>query len=234
MPYDKILELVEAKQLDITTINLANITGDFIKYVQGLEESDESKANPRILADFVSVAAKLLLIKSKTLLPSLQLTEEEETDTKELEERLKVYKEFKAAANHIGQLRGKNNRCHARLCFASPRLLAAAGFAVFYMPKKLAAIQILSAIKYLAANSPKIESLEKQEIKFKIISIKDKIKEILIRLTGTDRQPFNQLVSQKSRGEVVATFLAILHLLGDKIIQAEQNNSFSEINIWKN
>lgn len=224
MPYDKILELVEAKRLDITTINLAEVTGDFIKYVQELEQE---QINPQMLSDFVSIVAKLLLIKSKVLLPSLELTDEEEADIKELEERLKIYKEFKTAANYISQLYSKNNKCYSRPYFALNKV-------IFCMPKKLTAVQILSAIKYLSANSQKSANLEKQEFRFKIISVQDKIKEILTRLTSSNHQPFSQLVSQKSRGETVAIFLAILHLLRDKLIQADQGRLFSEINIWKN
>ena len=105
MPYDKILELVEAKQLDITTVSLAEITGDFIKQIPD---------DPQFLADFVVVAAKLILIKSKALLPSLQLTEEEEGDIKELEERLKLYKTFKSASENIKKLWDKSSSSVSR------------------------------------------------------------------------------------------------------------------------
>ena len=78
-PLEKLLELIEAKELEITLINLAQVTGDFLEYLKAL---DEKSKHPSVLADFIVVASRLLLIKSKAILPSLALTEEEETDIK--------------------------------------------------------------------------------------------------------------------------------------------------------
>ena len=95
-PLDKLLQLIEERKMEVTMVNLAAVTADFIKYVAGLGE----KAEPMILADFVAVAARLLLIKSKVILPTLELTQEEEADIHDLEYRLKVYREFKVAGIH--------------------------------------------------------------------------------------------------------------------------------------
>jgi len=72
-PLDRLLELIEARQLEITQINLAEVTGDFLKYIESLG----SEAGVDVFADFLVVAGKLILIKSKALLPNLDLTEEE-------------------------------------------------------------------------------------------------------------------------------------------------------------
>ena len=64
--------------------------------------------DPRVLADFIVVAARLILIKSHAILPHLELTEEEEEDIAELEERLKLYREFRAAEKSISHLWNKN------------------------------------------------------------------------------------------------------------------------------
>ena len=87
-PLDKLLELVEEKKLEITQISLAEVTADFLNYLKTL---DESRANHSLIADFLVVASKLVLIKSKMLLPSLPLDEEEESDIRNLEERLKLF-----------------------------------------------------------------------------------------------------------------------------------------------
>jgi len=92
-PLEKLLELIEERQMDITLVNLAQVTGDFLEYLKNL---DENSKHPSVLADFVVVASQLLLIKSKAILPSLELTEEEEGDIKDLEARLKIYQEFSA------------------------------------------------------------------------------------------------------------------------------------------
>ena len=72
-PLEKLLELIEARKLEITTVNLAAVTGEFLNYLSTLGE----RGNPATIADFVVVAAKLVLAKSKVLLPDLPLTAEE-------------------------------------------------------------------------------------------------------------------------------------------------------------
>src|SRR5262245_24863161 len=95
-PLDKLLELIEEKKLEPTQVSLAAVTADFISYVEKLEQ--EKDVDPGVLADFVVVAARLLVIKSKVLLPGLELTEEEKVDIADLENRLKIYQEFKLAS----------------------------------------------------------------------------------------------------------------------------------------
>ncbi len=103
-PIEKLLELIEEKKLEITDLSLAEITADFLEYVKKIEAVE-----PRLLADFVAVAASLLLIKSKSLLPDLKLTIEEEESIKDLEGRLDFYRNFKPAMNHIKKLAGEKN-----------------------------------------------------------------------------------------------------------------------------
>jgi len=65
-PLDKLLELIEAKELKITQLTLGDVTADFLEYLENLEE-----VSPRVLSDFVSVGAKLILIKSRAILPEI-------------------------------------------------------------------------------------------------------------------------------------------------------------------
>lgn len=219
MPYEKILELVEAKQLDITTVSLAKITADFVEYTRTLEDRQVS---PSLLADFVAVAAKLLLIKSKTLLPSLELTEEEERDVKELEERLKFYKEIKIAATQLNQLWQSPQRC-----FSRPPTILTAGF---YPPKNLSSQQLLNTFRLIASSWEKIIK-ETKAAKATFISVESKIKEILARFTTTANQKLNALTSNQSRDEIIAIFLAILHLSRGNQIKTKQDKLFGEITI---
>src|SRR3989344_9467667 len=92
-PLDKLLELVEEKKLAITEISLAAVTADFLAYLKKLEAE---KIDQILLADFLAVASKLILIKSKFLLPSL-VTEEDELEIRDLEIRLRLYQEIKQA-----------------------------------------------------------------------------------------------------------------------------------------
>lgn len=221
-PLDKLLELIEERKLEITTISLAAVTEDFLNYLKSLSEEEK---HPSILADFVVVAARLLLIKSKSILPSLELTEEEEEDIRDLESRLKIYKEFKIAALHIQELWKKKHSSFARqfLMNLPP---------IFYPPENLkvgdltgAIIAILNELKNLIP--------EKQTVKRIVITIEEKVRELLSRLQEKAEQSFKNLAQNKSKIEIIVLFQAMLHLLRDKIIRVEQNSQFSDIIVKK-
>ena len=111
-PIEKLLELIEAKKMEITELNIAEVTADFLDYLKKIE-----KTHPRILADFVVVAAALILIKSKALLPGLPLNTEEEADIKNLENRLRRYSEFKPAIIILKNLYEQRNFSVSRSLF---------------------------------------------------------------------------------------------------------------------
>src|SRR3989344_6054192 len=84
-PLSKLLELIEEKQLEITTINLAEVTADFLGYLGTLQV-----VSPQVLAVFAMVASRLILIKSKALLPELKLNDEEEAQIKDFSKQLQL------------------------------------------------------------------------------------------------------------------------------------------------
>lgn len=95
-PLDLLLNLVEKKKLFINDIALSKVTDDFIAYIQSFEAMPIGDA-----AHFILIASTLLLIKSKSLLPTLNLTEEEEVGIQDLETRLKIYKRIKDASLNV-------------------------------------------------------------------------------------------------------------------------------------
>src|ERR1700691_5014627 len=105
-PLEKLLELIEAQKMDVSEVSMARVTDDFLKYLEALKTSgladavadgmaldalDKVRLDLRVLADFISVASRLIFLKSKYLLPGLALTDEEEADIKDLESRLQIY-----------------------------------------------------------------------------------------------------------------------------------------------
>ncbi len=221
-PLEKLLQLIEEKHLEITQISLAEVTADFLRHVKSL-----SAASPALIADFLVVAAKLVLIKSKALLPMLELSSEEQEEIKDLEGRLKIYREFKLAGEHIRKLWDKNKIAYGR------ELLASLGDrAVFYPPKELAVSDLARAIATLASA---LQALlpEAQTIKQAVVTIEQKIEELLNRFTQAGQQSFRTMAQEKSRGEAIVLFLAILHLLKEKIIKVEQKEQFSDIVLEK-
>ncbi len=89
-PLDLLLNLVEKRKLFISDVSLAQVTDDFIRHVQSVENFPIGES-----AQFILIAATLLLIKSKSLLPTLQLTTEETENIHDLETRLKLYQKIK-------------------------------------------------------------------------------------------------------------------------------------------
>lgn len=225
-PLGKLLELIEEKQLEITSINLAEVTGDFLNYVKTLSSAQSTggeKSTPSLIADFLVVAARLVLIKSKVLLPMLELSKEEEEDIKDLEGRLRIYREFKAASEHIKKLWDKNSPAYAR-----PLFLNLGERSIFYPPENLKLGDLANAVNNLAAVL-KVLLPEEQTVKRAVVTIEQKIEELLNRLKAAGQHSFRNMSEQKTRNEVIVLFLAILHLLKDRLINVEQGNQFSDI-----
>lgn len=219
-PIEKLLELIEEKKLEITELNLAEVTADFLKYLQSLTVA----IDPRILADFVVVASRLLLIKSKALLPNLELTAEEETDIKDLEERLLRYQKFKPAIILFKNLYEKNSFSVSRSFFH--------GYPpIFHPAKNINFDSLHQAIAELFEYLNSL-SLETQKIEAPLIKLEEKIEEIIKQIEIGIGQ-FNKIIKQKSKTEIIVLFLALLHLLRDQIIKVEQHERFSDIMVKK-
>ncbi len=225
-PLEKLLELIEEKKMEISQLNLAFVTDDFLKYLETLKAFGRPKTEEetRLLADFIVVASRLLLIKSKSLLPSLELTTEEERDIKDLEKRLLFYRQFKPAMNILKKLYSEKN-------FSASRPLFAGRPAIFHPSKNLDA-RILNAIMKNLFESLKQLTLEFQTIESSLIKLEEKIEEIIKKIQEGINN-FGHLIKEKSRQEVIVMFLALLHLLREQTIEVEQKEGFGEIGIKK-
>lgn len=212
---DKILELIEEKQLEISEINLALIVEDFLNYWKSLENM-----NITDLADFIYSASCLLLIKSKSLLPEANLSQEEEAEIKEFQDRIIFFKEFKIAKSNIAKLFGENR-------LFSRNYLNVLNNGKFFYPSTNLTIENLSQEINKLFDDLKInfqESIQKE-----ILTLESKINEVLERLSKVKEDSFVSLSKDKTKLEAIVLFLALLHLAKDKIIVLEQNELFSNI-----
>src|SRR3989344_3216553 len=116
-PLDLLLSLIEERKLDVTTIALADVTEQFLQYIKQLEISD-----PTTLADYLAIAAKLLVIKSKAILPSLEIEPEEEEAGGDLESKLILYKQFKEAAKFLKRLDNRRRQSWTKLVSFSEKV----------------------------------------------------------------------------------------------------------------
>lgn len=219
-PLEKLLEMIEERELEVTMVSLAQITGDFLEYLKTL---DETSKHPSVLADFVVVASRLLLIKSKAILPSLELTEEEETDIKDLEQRLRVYKEFKIASELMEKTWENKRSVYGRELFTNLPV-------VFYPSSNLSIASMQEKLNELlhelAALIP-----DKQTVKKVVMTLEQKVKELMVRLKEQAQHSFKNLSQDKPKIEIIMIFLAVLHLLRERLISAEQPEQFSDISI---
>jgi segregation and condensation protein A len=218
-PMDLLLSLIEKEKLDITHVSLAKVADQYLEYLKG--EENVTLAN---LASFLSVAARLLLIKSRALLPILQFTDEEEESMDDLEIRLKEYKRFREMAGTLGRALAHGNRAYARESFLGAQV-------VFYPPTGLTKEELHFHFSQVLGEIPVFEILPEKELAA-VITLEEKILELQRTLTERAESSFAELISGGTdRVEVIVSFLAILEMVKQRIIVVEQERFFSDIRI---
>ncbi len=222
-PFGLLLHLVEDKKLYINDLSLAQVTDDFLNYVNNLRNM-----NPTEVSSFIVVAATLILIKSKSLLPSLVLTKEEEGDISNLEDRLKLYDLYFSLSSHIKNNFGKN------IIFSANE---SKNTNVFFVPdNQISKESMMINIQSILNKIPKKISLPEVEVK-KVVSIEEMIDNLTERITNSFKMNFKEFAgSSKTKEEkvfVIVSFLAILELVRSGIIDAIQDSNFKDILIEK-
>jgi segregation and condensation protein A len=216
-PLDLLLQLIEGEELDITEVSLSRVADQYIARLAALPEKP-----PEELADFLVVAAKLLYIKSKTLLPFLHWdTEEDEGD---LETRLKMYREYVEAMKKIeGLIAG------GRFTFVREKPpVQALGFAP---PKELSTDKMAEIFREVLRRLEPVVKPPEGAIE-KTISIHDKIRHIQELISRGAKVSFhNVLASAATRAEIIVSFLALLELVKQKHVAVSQSGHFEEISL---
>ncbi|MCK5084452.1 MAG: segregation/condensation protein A [Candidatus Pacebacteria bacterium] len=220
-PLDLLLDLIEKEKLEITDVSLAQVADQFLEYLKTVQE-----ISPENLADFLLIAGKLILIKSKAILPILELEKEEKEDIEELKARLQEYKKFKEAAQELRKLENRKKMLFSRQSYSGMKT-------IFCPPIKFSILDLQSTFENVLDKIPKVEILVKETIK-KVISIKDKIEYLKKNLIERIEMTFHGAVSNnKNKVEIVVTFLAMLELVRNNIVSVEQEEMFGEIRIKK-
>ncbi len=218
-PLDLLLDLIEKRKLFINDVSLAQVTDDFIDHIRQFENMPMGES-----AHFILVASTLLLIKSKSLLPQLSLTEEEKGDIQNLETRLKIYKRIKDASHHIEKLFGHQiifTQSHVK-----PVMPVFTPDPVFTLDKAL------NLLKDIISKLTKKEPLPKVVVS-KVISLEEMIGTLTTRITSHLRMSFKEFTKEhkENRVNVIVSFLAMLELVKEGIVQVTQENHFDDIHI---
>ncbi len=218
-PLDLLLSLVEKRKLFINDISLASVADDYISYIQRLENLPVGHT-----ANFILIASTLVLIKSKSLLPALKLTEEEEANVEDLEQRLKEYKRIKELSVHVKNMFGKN------IMFQRSQSLHKEP--VFSPDKKTNTENLFFAIKSVITSLPKKEVIPKTVVR-KVISLEKVIENLTARISTSLSMSFKEFagVGKKEKVEVVVGFLAMLELVKQGAIDVVQGEQYGDINM---
>jgi segregation and condensation protein A len=228
-PFELLLRLVEERKLFINEISLAQVTDDYLTYVKSLQA--EGRIDMTELTGFIVVAATLVLIKSKSLLPNLQLTDNEQGQIDDLEQRLRFYQAIKEVAPKIKERFGKN------IIFS--RAETESREAVFAPDPQITIPRMLEAINEVIQAIPKKEFLPEVSVK-KVVSIEEMIGSLTDRIQASLRFSFSELSRGKSfetRKEekvyVIVSFLAMLELVRTGIADVVQSSNFQEIEVME-
>lgn len=220
-PLDLLLELIENEKLTITEFSIAKVCDQFLTYISG-----EENIGPSSLADFLLVAAQLILIKSKAILPNFELSEEEKVSAEELAFRLREYKKFKDAAKTLRAMYFNKKSSFEKQWQGTT--------IAFYPGKNLTSDALNSAFCDLAQILKTFEALKKETIK-ETISLKKKISEMQTMISRQVNMRFNEIIKQaKNKLEAIISFLALLELVKQKIVHVNQMGEFGDIEIAKN
>ncbi len=221
-PLALLLQIIEKEELDITQVSLSKITDEYLEYIK----NPNNNISPDEMADFLVIAARLLLIKSKALLPYLQPEEEEEIE--DLERQLKMYKEFIEATKKVEKMIGKKKFMFQRE-FNRQAILKNVHF--FSPPKSLKLEDMRMIINDVIARLRPAEKIEEGVVEHKI-SIEEKIAELQNMIMNRIRFSFNHVMSEaKNKTEIIVSFLAMLELIKQRTIVVDQDELFSEITI---
>jgi segregation and condensation protein A len=222
-PLDLLLYLIKRDEIDIYDISLERITRQYLEYLQAFKE-----LNIEVAGEFVVMAANLIYLKSRSLLPADQQPPEEEVDEDDprwdLIRQLIEYKKFKEAAMQLQTRELEQERIFSRI---------GGGMAPETATLHLGEVGIFQLINAFQNVIKRLEAREDlQEITGENFTVSDKIERILQTLADGKAIKFSELFARMaSRIEIVVTFLALLELIRLKQVRAIQPNEFDEIEI---
>ncbi|MBI3572794.1 MAG: segregation/condensation protein A [Candidatus Kerfeldbacteria bacterium] len=216
-PLELLLSLIEQEQLDISHIALAKVTEQYIAELQKMEELPLDE-----LADFLVVAAKLLLIKSRLMVPTAG--HDDDQTGAELEQQLRLYQVFVKAAAAVDRLYRGRRTMYARDGYAMME-------PIFNPPSHLTADGLAEIFHGVLRQLEPITRLP-QTVMIRTINIRQKINQIKDHLLSVRRTSFHQLLGQaKNKTEAIITFLAVLELVKLQSAAVVQDRHYADMSI---
>ncbi|MEK7638850.1 MAG: ScpA family protein [Patescibacteria group bacterium] len=217
-PLELLIELVEKRKLLINDISLAAVTDEYIKTVSLMQELSLPNT-----AQFITLAATLLLIKSKSLLPVLDLSEEEETSIDELERRLQLYQLYREVALDLKSQFGRSLQYEPE--YVPPRN------PIFLPDRFCAESELLAAMERVLINLPRTEKLATAKVR-PAITLEEMMEKLQRRIEQQIKTRFSEIrAKEPGRKNVIVGFLAILELFKQGTVLITQIKRFDDIEI---
>lgn len=216
-PFPLLLSLIEKEKLDISRVALASVTEQFLSHI----EREQGMSLPN-LAQFLSVASRLVLLKSRSLLPTLVIDPEEERDVEDLERRLSEYRKFQEASVRLGRILSLGFR-------SFHREVGKVSEPIFIAPPGISGEDLANVFAQSLERIPIPIEYEEESIQ-ETVTLEACIALLERRLARTAEGVFSDIVTESNdRVEVIVSFLAILELVRRKTLTVEQKNLFGEI-----
>jgi len=217
-PLDLLLYLIRRQNLDILEINVAEITRQYMGYIDLM-----GSIQLELAAEYLVMAAMLAEIKSRILLPRQVMDEEDEGDPRtELIRRLQEYERFKTVAEDIDEIPRVGRDLHQASADAPGR----------EKQRQYPDVDMREILTALADVLRRAEMFESHHIEREKLSTRERMSQVLVRLRGEQFIPFVSLFKvAEGRLGVVVTFLAIMELIKESLIEIVQNEPFGPIHI---
>ncbi|MDD3284581.1 MAG: segregation/condensation protein A [Patescibacteria group bacterium] len=218
-PLELLLKLIDENELDISQVSLSQVTDQYINYIDNSENLGIDE-----IADFLVIAAKLIYIKSRLILPEI-INSTDEDDSKDLEKILKIYKQYYDAKQILQKIIRKKYFTYSR---ETKLVKIKQGFIA---PNNINKEILEKKFNLLISNLKPISILPKRLIE-KTINIKEKIDHIRNLINSKNNISFSEFIKdRKNKTEVIVSFLAMLELIRQRDIMVNQEYMFEEITI---
>lgn len=217
-PLDLLLYLIRKQNIDILDIPVAEITKQYMAYVELMRATKLELA-----AEYLLMAAMLAEIKSRMLLPRQNIAEDEEEDPRaELIRRLQEYEQIKIAAESLDEL-PRIDRDIKAIQLAAPEAKAR---------KLLPEVTLQELLITVSEVLKRAELFEQHQVSREVLSTRERMTAILEQLTGKGFVPFIQLFqAEEGKLGIVVTFMAVLELVKESLIDLIQNEPFAPIHV---
>lgn len=218
-PLGLLLELIEQKELDITKVSLASVADDFLRSIE------EQRVPPDELADFLLIAARLIYLKSRELMPYLRMDDEEQ-GADALADQLRIYREFVAAAERL-EARFMRGNLYARP--AAKRSIVP----TFVPPLGVTAASLADTYRTVLRRLEPFFALQEVSME-RVKSVEERIEELQGAIASRATMSFTDVTRTAGKKiDVVMSFLALLELLRRNVVKVTQSGTWSDIMIHR-